>query len=215
MTHDVTLRTATPADYDRIVAVADEWWGRPVRSLLPRLFLDHFHATSTVAEAGGDLAGFLIGFLSPSLPGAAYVHFVGVHPARRRAGLARTLYQRFFDLAAADGRTVVRAVTSPSNERSIAFHSALGFTVTGPVPGYDGPGDLKVRFERALRLPRAGTVVDGPQALSRDGGSPGVTQCSQRSTNDGAGNRGRQEPLDKARGGAGRPRIRRGFINRR
>jgi GNAT superfamily N-acetyltransferase len=145
-----TLRTATPADYDRIAAVLDDWWGRPVGHLLPRLFLDHFHATSTIAEAGDHLAGFLIGFLSPSLPDAAYIHFVGIHPGHRRGGLARVLYERFFALAAADGRTVVRAVTSPVNARSIAFHTALGFTASDPLPGYDGAGDVKVRFERPL-----------------------------------------------------------------
>ena len=150
MTLDVTLRAATPADYDSIVAVLDDWWGRPVSHILPRLFLDHFHATSAIAEAGGGLTGFLIGFLSPSLPDAAYVHFVGVHPGHRRDGLARVLYERFFAMAAADGRTVVRAVTSPVNARSIAFHTALGFTVSEPTPGYDGPGDVKVRFERFL-----------------------------------------------------------------
>ena len=150
MTLDVTLRAATAADYDSIAAVIDDWWGRPVSHALPRLFLDHSHATSTIAEADGDLAGFLIGFLSPSLPDAAYIHFVGVHPDHRRSGLARVLYERFFELAAADSRTVVRAVTAPVNERSIAFHRALGFTVSDPVPGYDGPGDVKVRFERPL-----------------------------------------------------------------
>jgi predicted GNAT superfamily acetyltransferase len=65
MEHDIRLRTAEAADYDRIIAVVDDWWGRPLRHILPRLFLDHFHATSFVAEHGGDLAGFLIGFLSP------------------------------------------------------------------------------------------------------------------------------------------------------
>jgi ribosomal protein S18 acetylase RimI-like enzyme len=150
VTSHLTLRTAMPADYDKIVAVIDDWWGRPVSHLLPRLFLDHFHATSTIAEADDDLAGFLIGFPSPSLPGAAYIHFVGVHPAYRREGLARGLYERFFALAAAHGRTVVSAVTSPVNERSIAFHTALGFIVSDPVTGYDGPGDVKVHFERSL-----------------------------------------------------------------
>jgi hypothetical protein len=71
VTSELTLRTATPADYDAIAAVVDDWWGRPVRRMLPRLFLDHFHA-------------------------------------------------------------------------------ALGFTVSDPLPGYDGPGDVKVRFERPL-----------------------------------------------------------------
>jgi predicted GNAT superfamily acetyltransferase len=151
-TPDITLRAATPADYDRIAAVLDGWWGRPVAHALPRLFLDHFHATSTVAEAGGELAGFLIGFLSPSEPAAAYIHFVGVHPARRGDGLARVLYERFFELAAADGRTLVSAVTAPVNAASIAFHRALGFAASDPVPGYDGPGDVKVHFERRLPL---------------------------------------------------------------
>jgi len=147
---DIRVRAADPADYDRIVAVVDEWWGRPVGHALPRLFLDHFHDTSFVAEADADLAGFLVGFLSPSLPDAAYIHFVGVNPRFRGNGLARLLYERFFRLATAGGRSVVKAVTAPVNSASIAFHTALGFSVTGPVPGYDGPSDVKMVFERRL-----------------------------------------------------------------
>jgi predicted GNAT superfamily acetyltransferase len=150
---DITLRAATAADYDPIITVIDAWWGRPVAHALPRLFLDHFHATSTVAEANGELAGFLIGFLSPSQPAVAYIHFVGVNPGHRGQGLARVLYERFFALAAADGRTLVSAVTAPVNAASIAFHAALGFTVSAPVTAYDGPGDAKVHFDRLLSEP--------------------------------------------------------------
>jgi ribosomal protein S18 acetylase RimI-like enzyme len=148
---DLTVRFARPADYDPIVATLDNWWGRPVSRSLPRLFLDHFHGTSMVAETSeGSLAGFLVGFLSPSLPDAAYIHFVGVDPRLRGRGLARELYQRFFALAAADGRAVVRAITAPVNSGSIAFHTAMGFKVTGPVPGYDGPSADMMVFERRL-----------------------------------------------------------------
>ena len=45
---------------------------------------------------------------------------------------------------------MVRAVTSPVNTGSIAFHTALGFTVTGPVTDYDGPGRDLMVFEREL-----------------------------------------------------------------
>jgi len=45
---------------------------------------------------------------------------------------------------------VVSAVTAPGNSVTIRFHSALGFSVTGPVPGYNGPGRDMVVFERAL-----------------------------------------------------------------
>lgn len=169
---DIRLRTAVAADYDQIIAVVDDWWGRPIRHALARVFLDHFYATSTIAESaiaesaaaestaaaedaaaetkGRELAGFLIGFLSPSQPDAAYIHFVGVHPSLRGRGLARVLYQRFFALAEANGRPVVSAITAPQNAGSIAFHTAMGFTVTPPIPDYDGEGSPKVLFQRRL-----------------------------------------------------------------
>jgi ribosomal protein S18 acetylase RimI-like enzyme len=144
------LRPATPADYDALAAVVDAWWGRPVLASLPRLFLDHFHRTSLVAEGPDGMAGFLVGFLSPSALEEAYIHFAGVSPAARGSGLARTMYERFFALARAHDRRVVKAITSPVNTASIAFHRRMGFTATGPVPDYNGPGAHLVTFERAI-----------------------------------------------------------------
>jgi ribosomal protein S18 acetylase RimI-like enzyme len=143
-------RTAAPTDYDAIVAVVDEWWGRPMADKLPRLFLDHFWATSFVIEDGDGLAAFLIGFLSPSQPRDAYIHFVGVRPDLRTAGLGRRLYQEFFALARAGGRSVVKAITAPTNERSIAFHRRMGFEVRGPIEGYHGAGTALMVFSRSL-----------------------------------------------------------------
>jgi ribosomal protein S18 acetylase RimI-like enzyme len=180
------IRPAEPSDYDRIVSVMDDWWGRPVRAVLPRLFLDHFAPTSLIADdadaasvrradavpgsagkpepaTGADgLAGFLVGFMSPSRPQEAYIHFAGVSPRHRRTGLARRLYARFFQLAREDGRSLIRAITSPQNAASIAFHSALGFTVTGPVPDYHGPGADRVLFELHL----AGEAGPGTSAAA-------------------------------------------------
>jgi ribosomal protein S18 acetylase RimI-like enzyme len=144
------IRPARAADYDPIAAVVDDWWGRPVLPGLPRLFLEHFHRTSLVAEEDGALVGFLVGLLSPSRPDEAYVHFVGVRPDARSGGLARALYDRFFALAREHDRRVVRAVTSPVNQASIAFHQRLGFTVSGPITGYNGPGRDLVAFERTI-----------------------------------------------------------------
>ncbi|MGW0485203.1 N-acetyltransferase family protein [Nonomuraea sp. NPDC003214] len=150
MTRVDEIRSAVPGDYDAIAAVVDEWWGRPILPVLPRLFLDHFHRTSFVAEGPAGLAGFLVGLVSPSLPGEAYIHFVGVSPRERAAGLGRRLYGRFFDLAREHGCHVVRAITSPANTASIAFHRRLGFAVSPPVPGYNGPGNDLVTFSRQL-----------------------------------------------------------------
>ncbi|MFR9798113.1 N-acetyltransferase family protein [Streptomyces sp. MS06] len=150
-TNSIATRTARPEDYDTIIAVVDTWWGKPVAGLLNRLHLNHFHATSLIAESeSGDLAGFVIGFLSPSRPDEAYIHFTGVAPDMRRTGLARSLYERFFADARRGGRTVVRAITSPQNTRSIAFHTAMGFACSEPVADYDGPGQDRVVFSRRL-----------------------------------------------------------------
>lgn len=150
-TYPRTVRTARPGDYEAIIAVVDDWWGRPASRDLTRVFLDHFHATSLVAEEpDGALAGFVVGFLSPSQPGYAYIHFAGISPRLRGSGLARDLYERFFAQARAEGRTAVKAITSPVNSRSIAFHKALGFTASEAVPDYDGPGLDRVVFHREL-----------------------------------------------------------------
>ena len=122
---------------------------------------NHFHDTSFVAENDGQMIGFLIGFLSPSLKlkNEAYVHFMGVHPDFRKTGFAKTLYERFFDICRTHVRTVVRACTSPVNIGSIEFHKRIGFQLDPGDDGIDGlpvtrdynrPGGHKVRFTKFI-----------------------------------------------------------------
>ena len=118
--------------------------------MLPKLFFIHFEGTSFVAEAeDGELLGFVCGFLSQASDDEAYIHFVGVTPEDRGEGLGRTLYERFFEEVRANGRSVVRCVTSPANQGSIAFHQKLGFEVERIAGDYDGPGE-----DRALLVKR-------------------------------------------------------------
>jgi ribosomal protein S18 acetylase RimI-like enzyme len=148
----VEIRHAEPADYGRVIGRVNAWWGgRDMAPMLPRLFFVHFEGTSYVADDGdGQLAAFLIGFLSQADPEEAYIHFVGVSPEHRGGGLGRQLYERFFDDARAAGRTRVRCVTSPVNEGSVAFHEALGFTSERVAHDYDGPGEDRVLFVKTL-----------------------------------------------------------------
>jgi ribosomal protein S18 acetylase RimI-like enzyme len=143
------IRRAEPPDYARVIAVVDEWWGgREMAAMLPKLFFVHFRDTSFVAEEDGRLAGFLCGFRSQTFDDEAYIHFVGVDPAQRGSGLGRELYERFFE--AVRPRTVVRAVTSPVNESSVAFHRALGFEVERVDENYDGQGQPRVLLVKRL-----------------------------------------------------------------
>jgi GNAT superfamily N-acetyltransferase len=149
------------ADRFSEISVIDQWWGgRQMADKLPRLFFEHFTDTSFAAEHDGKLAGFLAGFISQSRPGEAYIHFVGVDPTQRGSGLGRLLYEAFFQVAGARGCVLVRAVTSPVNRGSVAFHQRMGFRLEpGDAqvdgipfsPGYDGHGGDRVRFIRSLR----------------------------------------------------------------
>lgn len=157
---EVTFRPLEPADFWPVVGVADDWWGgRPVRGILQRLFFDHFGDTSLIAEASGQLAGFLIGFLSSSRPGEAYIHAVAVSPVHRGLGLGRELYGRFFAIARARGAVTVHSITAPVNRGSIAFHRSMGFDLAPsdrtedgfPVhSGHDPGGGYRVLFVRQL-----------------------------------------------------------------
>lgn len=135
--------------------------------MLPRLFFVHFCNTSFVAEEGERIVGFLIGFLSQAQVEEAYIHFAGVHPACRRQGVGRALYERFFEAAEQEGRMIVRCVTSPVNKGSIAFHTGIGFEIEQRAgvteeemvwPQYDGPDNDRVLFVRRLSAQPAGSV---------------------------------------------------------
>ncbi|WP_051872269.1 GNAT family N-acetyltransferase [Streptomyces sclerotialus] len=178
----LTVRHPRPSDHSVLQGALTDWWGgqggeagaQQRRLLVPRLFLQHFSETSLLVEEPGPagsegetpggadgavLRAFLIGFLSQTDPGTAYIHFVGVHPEAQRGGLGSALYQRFFDIARGHGRSRVRSVTSPVNRNSIAYHARMGFRIE---PGdrtedgvavhsdYDGPGLDRVSFVRDL-----------------------------------------------------------------
>jgi ribosomal protein S18 acetylase RimI-like enzyme len=148
----VEIRHAEPADYGRVIGRVNSWWGgRDMAPMLPRLFFVHFEGTSYVVDDDeGQLAAFLIGFLSQTDREEAYVHFVGVAPEHRGEGLGRRLYERFFEDARSQGRTRVRCVTSPANQGSVAFHETLGFEAERVSHDYDGPGEDRVLFVKSL-----------------------------------------------------------------
>lgn len=167
----VAIRHLEPSDYAPIIAVVDDWWGgRRMRDMLPKLFFVHFRPTSFAAEVDGALAGFLCGFVSQTDPDIAYVHFVGVDPARRGENIGRRLYERHVAAARAAGCRQVRAVTSPQNAASVAFHQRIGFAIEPGVavagdaaytPGYDGPGEDRVVFALDLAAWKPDEAHDG------------------------------------------------------
>ncbi|MEI4828508.1 GNAT family N-acetyltransferase [Bacillus sp. FJAT-53711] len=154
------IRKITPEDYTIIKSVINDWWGgRQMADMLPKLFFVHFQETSFIIEKDNEIAGFLCGFFSQTFEDEAYVHFIGVNPKFRRQGIASVLYASFFDAVRSNGRYVVKAVTSPVNQKSIQFHRDLGFDIEkgdSEIEGvsvhtnYDGQGGSRVLFIKHL-----------------------------------------------------------------
>jgi ribosomal protein S18 acetylase RimI-like enzyme len=151
----IELREVAPGDYEYLVGRVDEWWGgRSMAPMLPRLFFDHFPATTRIACdcTDGSTLGFVCGFVSQADPRVAYIHFVGVDPAARGRDVGRILYRWFVLQARTLGCTSITCVTSPVNTGSQAFHSALGFSAR-VVQNYDGRGEDRVVFHLDLTDP--------------------------------------------------------------
>ncbi|MGD9180407.1 MAG: GNAT family N-acetyltransferase [Desulfobacterales bacterium] len=110
-------------------------------------------------ENEGDMIGFLIGFISPSLKNEAYVHFMGIHPDFRKKGIGTILYERFFEICRNHGRNIIRVCISPVNRGSVDFHKRIGFQLEPsddeidglPVTSdYNRRGDHKVLFTKFI-----------------------------------------------------------------
>ncbi len=152
------IRMLTEKDYEYIISVLNDWFGgRNMADQLPRLFVKHFADTCIVAEQDGELAGFVIGFVSQSKPDSAYIHFTSTNPAFRGQGIGRKLYDRFYQIVAEKECSKIYSVTSTVNQLSLKFHVGIGFSVMendlkddagySYFKDYDGVGDNKYLFE--------------------------------------------------------------------
>ena len=152
------IRPITVPEYDRVrEEIVDFWDSDRTQAMHQTMYLHEFGESCLAAVEGDRVLGYLVGFSSQSRP-AGYVHLVGVRRAARGRGVARALYEHFARWAAGRGCTYLRAITSPTNTDSIAFHRALGFSLEGDaeekglpvVADYGGPGVHRVVFRRPL-----------------------------------------------------------------
>lgn len=60
--------------------------------MLSRLFFEYFASTSLIAEEDGEQIGFSVGIVPPAPSTDPYIHFAGVHPDHRQAGIGRRLF---------------------------------------------------------------------------------------------------------------------------
>jgi GNAT superfamily N-acetyltransferase len=156
------IKHCTKTEYNQIVSEIVDFWGSDrTLGVHHPMFVNEFGNSAYVIKDGDCVTAYLFGFLSQTEP-IAYVHLVGVRTAYRRQGLARRLYDHFLAFAQRAGCTELKAITTPGNKESIAFHQAWGMELTGKpnrdgipvIENYAGPGQDRVVFRR--RLSRGG-----------------------------------------------------------
>jgi GNAT superfamily N-acetyltransferase len=140
---------ADVSDLHQVLADHARYWGeRDLRALHLTALVQEFGATCLVARAEDGIRGYLFGFVTPDHTG--YVHLIATRDDSRGTGLGRTLHEAFTEAARGQGAVRLKAITSVTNEGSIAFHRSLGFDAR-VVEDYDGPGRPRVVFTRNLR----------------------------------------------------------------
>lgn len=145
---DVRIESADVTDLHQVLEDHARYWGeRDLRALHLAALVQEFGSTCLIARADDGIRGYLFGFVTPDHTG--YVHLVATRDDARGTGLGRSLYSAFIKVAGRQGAVRLKAITSVTNEGSIAFHRSLGFDAR-TVEDYDGPDRPRVIFTREL-----------------------------------------------------------------
>jgi ribosomal-protein-alanine N-acetyltransferase len=131
----IQLRRLTPKDLEAIELIERRSYPTPwSRSM----FASELSKPSSISLGAFEAeTGELVGYLVISrYVDAWHVMNIAVAPERRRQGIAVALFQRLFELTAADGRRGYTLEVRISNEAAIKLYERLGFQSRGVRRGY-------------------------------------------------------------------------------
>jgi ribosomal protein S18 acetylase RimI-like enzyme len=149
---NIAIEGVRDGDLAEILRNYERFWGdRDLPRYLhhPMFFLE-FGDTAFVARnlGNGEIAGYLLGFVAPA--GDGYIHFVAVRDDSRTLGLGRMLYKTFEKAARERDAVALKAITTPENETSVAFHKRVGFTEMVHVEDYGGSGRTRIVMRKPI-----------------------------------------------------------------
>jgi predicted GNAT superfamily acetyltransferase len=152
------ITNCTKQDFDQIINEFGQFWDHDRTLLLhhPTLIYEFGNSAFIIKDRQKVLA-YLFGFISQTGP-VGYVQLLSVRQGYRKQGLARQLYDHFTIFALAHGCKQLKAITSPVNTLSIAFHKSIGMMPVGDnivddvpvIKDYSGPGKDRVIFMKDI-----------------------------------------------------------------
>jgi ribosomal protein S18 acetylase RimI-like enzyme len=130
---EITIRTMTEEDINKILAI-DKKITAPQRAITYAEPVDNYLggelAVSCIAEAAGEVVGFILGRLSelkPGSPGRGLIELIGVDPEWQRQGIGTKLVEGFIERCRQRGVNLVHILASVHDEQLRAFLYSTGF----------------------------------------------------------------------------------------
>jgi GNAT superfamily N-acetyltransferase len=152
------IAACTRQDYDQILDdLPDFWDGRDTRHLHHPMLIKEFGNSAFVIRDGALVVAYLFGLMSQTEP-VGYLHLIAVRASARRRRLGQALFAHFVEFARGRGCKHIKAITTPANAGSIAFHKSLGMDLLGEpnvegvpvVRDYAGRDEPRVVFWKAI-----------------------------------------------------------------
>ncbi len=143
------------SDFLQILSDIEDFWGsNRTLSYHHPMFVNEFGNTSFVIKNNDIVIAYLFGFLSQTEQ-TGYVHLIGVRQGYQKRGLGKKLYRHFIENLKNIGIQNLKAITIPTNEKSINFHLSIGMQMTGIetengikiIKDYSGLGQDRVVFK--------------------------------------------------------------------
>jgi ribosomal protein S18 acetylase RimI-like enzyme len=153
------ISNCTKKDFAQILNEFKEFWDHDrTLALHHPTLINEFGNSAFVIRDGHKVVAYIFGYLSQTSE-VGYVHLLSVRQGYRKQGLARRLYDHFTVFAMAHGCTNLKAITSPVNTLSIAFHKSIGMMPIGEdyidgipvIKDYSGPGKDRVVFMKYIK----------------------------------------------------------------
>ena len=153
------IENCTINDFDQITKDISDFWGSDRTLYLHHPYLVYeFGNTAFVIKDNGVVIAYLFGFFSQT-ESVGYVHLIGVREKYQKQGLGTLLYDKFIMVAKSHGVKKIKAITTPTNTKSINFHQKkIGMTLLGlpnqdginVIRDYSGVNNDRVVFERLI-----------------------------------------------------------------
>lgn len=125
-----------------------------------------FSATSLVATQENRLLGFVTGYRPPSRPNVLFVWQIGVSPAARKRGVAKSLLRELLGSESCHGVDCIEATIAPSNHASRRLFQSLAEELQGDL--LVGPGFAEADFGSGQHEPEETVRIELKKKIKRN-----------------------------------------------